>query len=302
MLSQAYELAVQAHSEQLEDFSGQPYILHPIEVARLLFAAGYDDEVVAAGLLHDTVERSELTVDDIRGRFGDRVAGLVQAVTQPPVEGPFEDRKAALREQVAAAGADADALFAADKIAKSASLRSAIAQLGSDEVARRVDNPLELKLDHYQASLDLLERVAADIPFLPRLHAELDGIEEARSHDEHFELARRAIDAVNRRDPDALIEMCSDDVEWWPAVTLGTDGEPYRGAAGIRAYIADLDRAWSQFTIELEDLRATHDRLMAVCGLTGRGRRDALKLQRRAVVVYQVASGRITGARTLLSR
>ena len=302
LLEDAYALAVRAHRDQVEEFSGQPYIHHPVEVARLLFAAGYDDEVVAAGLLHDTIEHSEVGPAEIEDRFGPRVAGLVRALTEADVHQPFAERKAALREQVAQAGGDAEAIFAADKIAKSASLRSAIAQLGDAEVARRADDQLELKLDHYQASLELLERVAADIPFLPRLHAELERIEQVRAHDHDFELARRAIDVVNRRDAEALVEMCSSDVEWWPALTLGAGGGPYRGPAGLRSYIGDLSAAWDPFAIELEDLSATPDRLIAVCTIHARGRRGSLWLHRKAVVIYHVTEGKVAGARTLLGR
>jgi ketosteroid isomerase-like protein len=301
LLAEAYSFARRIHQGQYEESDGQPYINHPVTVGRLLYEAGYDDEVVAAGLLHDTLEHSELTSDPIRERFGGRVASLVDAMTEPVDIEPWGARKAALRRQIADAGLDAEAIFAADKIAKSASLRHALAQLGLREVGRRVSSPLDEKIDHYQASLDLLEAMAADLPFLPRLHYELDAIEEQRIHDDEFELARRAVDAVNRRDAAALAEICDREVEWWPALTLGDRGDPYRGHDGVRRYFVDLESAWSELNIEINDLRSIADRLLALCSFHGRGRRSGIELEQDGVVIYRVSDGKVTGARTLLA-
>jgi ketosteroid isomerase-like protein len=300
LLAEAYEVAVHAHADQLEETDGQPYIDHPVTVARLLFEAGFDEEVVAAGLLHDTIERSDLTVDDIRPRFGDRVADLVGAMTEPATIESFEDRKAELRMQVARAGRDAEAIFAADKIAKSSSLRRALAQLGESEVSRRAGSPLKQKIEHYHASLELLDTLAADLPFVPQLHSELDALEEQRIHDGDFELARRAIDAINRRDPEALIDVCDPEVEWWPALTLGVGGGPYHGYDGLRRYIADLTAAWDPFEISIQETRATGARLLVICTIRGCGRRSRVRLERRAAIIYRVRAGRVIGAKTLL--
>jgi hypothetical protein len=78
----------------------------------LLRNRGFDDEVVAAGLLHDLVEDTDATADDVRERFGDRVAQLVASLSDDPSIAAYEERKAALREQVADAGPDAQAIFA----------------------------------------------------------------------------------------------------------------------------------------------------------------------------------------------
>jgi (p)ppGpp synthase/HD superfamily hydrolase len=93
LLADAYEFAVRAHAGQREESDGQPYIEHPVEVARLLYEAGFDEEVVAAGLLHDTLERSDVDAAELRERFGARVADLVQALTEPEDVEPFGARK-----------------------------------------------------------------------------------------------------------------------------------------------------------------------------------------------------------------
>jgi ketosteroid isomerase-like protein/predicted HD phosphohydrolase len=303
LLAKAYEFAAGVHEGQHEESDGQPYIEHPVEVARLLLEAGCDEEIVAAGLLHDTLERSsDVSASELREQFGGRVASLVEAMTEPEHVEPFEARKSALRAQVAEAGPDAEAVMAADKIAKSSSLRRALAQFGEDEVSQRVSNPLDEKLRHYRSSLAQLEALAADLPLTARLHSELDAIETQRTHDAELELARRAIAALDSRNAEALVAICHPDVEWWPALTLGEEGGPYLGHEGVRRYVRDLDAAWELFEIEIEDGRAVADRLLMMCSIHARGRRSGIRVDREAAVFYRVRTDLVVGARTLLGR
>src|ERR1700754_1563261 len=78
----ALEYAERQHAGQLRQVDGAPFILHPLEVATLLYAAGAADHVIAAGLLHDTVEKTGTTVEDLRSRFGHAVATVVAAVSE----------------------------------------------------------------------------------------------------------------------------------------------------------------------------------------------------------------------------
>lgn len=80
-VKKAYELAEAAHSKQLR-LSGEPYVSHPIEVAFILVDLGMDTDSVCAGLLHDVVEDTEFTVQDLTKRFGSDVAALVDGVTK----------------------------------------------------------------------------------------------------------------------------------------------------------------------------------------------------------------------------
>lgn len=81
ILSKAYTRAVLQHSSQRRK-SGEPYIIHPIAVAQILADLGMGPLVVAAGLLHDTVEDTDYTLEQCRTEFGDTVAGLVDGVTK----------------------------------------------------------------------------------------------------------------------------------------------------------------------------------------------------------------------------
>jgi (p)ppGpp synthase/HD superfamily hydrolase len=137
------------------------------------------DEVGAAGLLHDVVERSRVRPGQVRRRFGPWVAALVQAMTDPHGIEPFAARKEALLRQVLDAGSDAQAIYAAGKLAKVATLRRAIERDGARTVRRRVGRLLQAKLEHYDAALSLLERQDPAPPFVDRLDDELRRLRRA---------------------------------------------------------------------------------------------------------------------------
>lgn len=80
-IKEAYKFADKAHDGQKRK-SGDPYISHPVEVAKILIEYGADDASIIAALLHDTVEDTDVTLDDIKKQFGEEVALLVDGVTK----------------------------------------------------------------------------------------------------------------------------------------------------------------------------------------------------------------------------
>jgi (p)ppGpp synthase/HD superfamily hydrolase len=161
VLRAAYDWAAQLHAAQQRDVDQAPYITHPLEVAAMLVSRGCEDEVVAAALLHDVVEKSEADVDEVRERFGDRIARTVDALSEDEEIADYYERKAALRASVAAGGPDAHMVYAADKVAKARELRAQAARTDSF-----LDDPdLRRRLEHYEQSLATLREVA-DVPSL----------------------------------------------------------------------------------------------------------------------------------------
>ena len=77
----AYHLAENAHRTQKRS-SGEPFIIHPVQVAHILMDLGLDADTVAAGLLHDVIEDTDVELDHIRKEFGDEIAMLVDGVTK----------------------------------------------------------------------------------------------------------------------------------------------------------------------------------------------------------------------------
>ncbi|ELR98001.1 bifunctional (p)ppGpp synthetase/guanosine-3',5'-bis(diphosphate) 3'-pyrophosphohydrolase [Gloeocapsa sp. PCC 73106] len=81
LICQAYEFAYELHKQQTRK-SGEPYIVHPVAVAGLLRDLGGDSAMIAAGFLHDVVEDTEVSLEEIESRFGEQVRQLVEGVTK----------------------------------------------------------------------------------------------------------------------------------------------------------------------------------------------------------------------------
>ena len=175
----ALDYARELHAGQSRDADGAPFILHPREVVALLRRAGAPEHLVAAGALHDVIEKTPAAASDLRRRFGPKVAALVLAVTEDEQIEGWADRKAALRRQVQAAGEEALMLLAADKISKARELRL---ELGARE-RRRGDceaGSRRLRLAHYRRCLALLREHLPSSPLVRQLDAELEGLSAAR--------------------------------------------------------------------------------------------------------------------------
>jgi (p)ppGpp synthase/HD superfamily hydrolase len=169
----ALEKARTAHEGQVRNGSGgMPYVEHPITVAARLDEHGYRGEVLAAALLHDVVEDSNTTLDELREEFGDEVAGMVGALTDDESIDSYRERKAEHRERVAAAKDEALAIYGADKLTNLSTLGAAYAEEG-DSVREEFKVPVELKLEIWGEDLGLLREKAPELPFLDELEAEL---------------------------------------------------------------------------------------------------------------------------------
>jgi len=81
IISKAINFSKLAHKDQLRK-SGDPYIIHPIEVAKILTSINLDASAIAAGLLHDTIEDTNISINQITNSFGDQISELVQGLTK----------------------------------------------------------------------------------------------------------------------------------------------------------------------------------------------------------------------------
>lgn len=173
LVHSALEQARSDHEGQTRNGSGgMPYIEHPVRVAAILDEHDYGDGVLAAALLHDVVEDSDTTLDELREKFGGEVAGLVGAMTDDESIEDYRERKAEHRERLAAAPVESLAIYGADKLTNSSTLRAAYADEG-DAVREEFKVPLELKLEIWEADLALLREKAPEVPFLDQLDEEL---------------------------------------------------------------------------------------------------------------------------------
>lgn len=132
MIFDAIEFAAAAHRGQYRKGTLIPYLMHPLSAARTVIDAGCPEHVVAAAVLHDIIEDTSHTVDDIRARFGGRVAELVEACSEPNHrDAAWEERKQHTVDTLAAS-TDQDLLMVAiaDKLDNIRSIREDLALRG----------------------------------------------------------------------------------------------------------------------------------------------------------------------------
>ena len=121
LLDKAIVFAVRAHRNTERRGKGFPYIVHPMEAVEIVATITPDQELLAAAALHDTIEDTDVTVEDIRREFGDRIAELVYAESDRFTEGVSEEdswhaRKQAAIDRLRNASHDAKIVAMGDKL------------------------------------------------------------------------------------------------------------------------------------------------------------------------------------------
>ena len=116
-LLSALEFSSVAHADQFRRDGKTPYVSHPFAVAMILVEADAPEDVVIAGALHDVVEDTGRSLDEIRERFGEQVAGLVSGVTEDKNIRDWAARKRAYLDHLKSCGNDVKAVSAADLLA-----------------------------------------------------------------------------------------------------------------------------------------------------------------------------------------
>lgn len=143
VIEEAIAFAAEAHSGQQRKATGRPYIWHPLAVGRLLADYGYPEHVVVAGLLHDTVEDTSVTLDDLDRLFGARVAAIVEGCTEPNHRSlRWEERKTHTIGALPGASLDVRVVVASDKIDNLRSIAEDLETIGESVWERfRRDRP-----------------------------------------------------------------------------------------------------------------------------------------------------------------
>jgi len=135
LLDRAIIYAVKAHAGTERRGKGFPYIVHPMEAVEIVATITPDQELLAAAALHDVVEDTEVTVEDLRREFGDRIASLVAAESDVMEQGVGEEdswhaRKQAAIDRLAAAPHDAKIVAMGDKLSNMRAIARDYAQKG----------------------------------------------------------------------------------------------------------------------------------------------------------------------------
>lgn len=167
ILTQRYADAVAyasiAHATQTRKSTDLPYMCHLLGVSGLVLEAGGDEDLAIAGLLHDVAEDQggELRLEDVRARFGDRVADIVEACSDSLVEDPthkeeYEVRKAKHIETLSTASDDVLLVTAADKLHNARAIHADLLVHGPVMLAR-FNGTAEQILCYYDGIIGVLE-------------------------------------------------------------------------------------------------------------------------------------------------
>jgi (p)ppGpp synthase/HD superfamily hydrolase len=166
----AIEFAEEHHRRQRREGDRAPYLVHPLEVGSYLERGGYPDPVVAAAVLHDVLEDTDVDRLELESVFGRQVSDLVALVSEDPEIADVELRKDEVRERVRNGGGYALAVFGADKVSKVRELRMQLAQgLDPDEA--------EVKLRRHRKALRMLEQEIPGNRIAELLRFELEALE-----------------------------------------------------------------------------------------------------------------------------
>jgi (p)ppGpp synthase/HD superfamily hydrolase len=163
MLFDAIEYAARAHRDHYRKGTGIPYIAHPISVAKILIEYECAEEIVVAGILHDTVEDTPVTLSEIRGSFGEKVSSLVEAASEPDKSDTWENRKRHTIEYLKTAPMDVLLLSCADKLDNIRSIKEDYERFG-EAVWKRFRRAKDSQKWYYRALADVFVNRAEGEP------------------------------------------------------------------------------------------------------------------------------------------
>ena len=209
LVNRAYEVARVAHTNQMRS-SGEAYINHPIAVARIVADIGLDEVSLAAALLHDAVEDTEITLEDVQRNFGDEVAMLVDGVTKLE-RLQFDSREAqqaaTMRKMLVAMAKDMRVLVI--KLADRLHNMRTLAGVPLEKQQRTAQETLDIyaPLAHRMGMQEVKQQLE-DLSFAalyPKRFAELDHLVSTRTPERDLYLAK-AIAEVSARLSEVKIE------------------------------------------------------------------------------------------------
>ena len=201
-ISQAYELATAAHEGQTRR-TGEPYIHHPLSVARIVAELGLDQDTVAAALLHDSVEDTGVTLEELAERFGDDVASIVDGVTKldrVQFDSKAAQQAATMRKMLVAMAKDLRVLII--KLADRLHNMRTLGAMSPDSQARIARETLDVyaPLAHRLGMQDLKQQLE-DLSFAtlhPKQYAEIDHMVSRRAPERELYL-EQVLEQVRER-------------------------------------------------------------------------------------------------------
>lgn len=177
-VDEALAFAATWHAGQTRKGTAVPYIVHPVQVAAILRAWEFDDEVVIAGLLHDVLEDTACEEAELATRFGATVAETVRWCSEPNKDRPWEERKRDAVDRMRRMPPAAKAVSCADKSHNLHTMADALER--GEPLWDRFKRGADSQIDYHRRALAALSS-EWDHPMLAELRAALRRIETATS-------------------------------------------------------------------------------------------------------------------------
>jgi hypothetical protein len=175
MVEKAMIFAARAHRNQTRKSTDIPYITHPFAVGMLLQKANCQEEVIAAGILHDTLEDTETTFEELSERFGIRVANLVRAASENDKSLPWEVRKQHTIEMFKEATLEEIQVIVADKLHNLRSIRNDL-NLDGDLIWQRFNRGKRDQHWYYASIVKVLSPRKREYKMIIELEKEVKGV------------------------------------------------------------------------------------------------------------------------------
>ena len=172
LVEKALQFAAVKHEGQYRKGTNIPYITHPVAVAMLLKGANYSDDIVAAGLLHDTLEDTETTIAELHQEFGSNVLQLVQAASEPDKTLSWEERKMRTIAELSMKTSDELAVIVADKLHNIQSIRSDV-EADGDEIWSRFNRGKREQSWYYLGIVKALQPKREEVKHVKKLEKEV---------------------------------------------------------------------------------------------------------------------------------
>jgi len=163
ILDRAIAFAAKAHDHQYRKASDVPYIAHPFSVGMILMQSGCSEEWAAAGILHDVVEDTEVTMDELAREFGQEIADIVAGCSEPDKSLPWEKRKEHTIQFLKTAPLKIKVVAAADKLHNIRSIQEDYLRMG-EEIWSRFNRGKEKQAWYYT---EIVKSLYKGIPKMP---------------------------------------------------------------------------------------------------------------------------------------
>lgn len=157
LLENAIIMCFEAHKDQIRKGDGKPYYIHPVMVTMKLAKHGFSDEVLVAALAHDVLEETKMPKEILRKKLGDKVADIVETVTQDDSL-PWEEKKLKYIEKVKNGSFEAKMVSVADKVLNLESFLIAYEEQG-EKLWSKFNAPKEKKIWFEEKLLEALSDV-----------------------------------------------------------------------------------------------------------------------------------------------